>query len=117
MPKIAQVLHHVPRAHQAVLFLLHVVTLLTGWPAEEASKGNLDILWTTYSTLRSLSRLTRRTAPVKTSGYFFVALMPQFICLRLEVPAGQKNTINPHCVFKRILIVDHVGGCKTSRFK
>lgn len=40
MPKIAQVLHHVPRAHQAVLFLLHVVTLLTGWPAEEASKGN-----------------------------------------------------------------------------
>lgn len=43
MSKIAQALHHMPRAYQAISFLPHVVTLLTGWPAEKASKGKQKI--------------------------------------------------------------------------
>lgn len=113
MPKIAQVLHRVPRAHQAVLFLLHVVTLLTGWPAEEASKGNRR-----YSVDYILHAALAESTDAKNRAWLFLCCPhATAYLLRLEVPAGQKNTINPHYVFKRILIVDHVGGCKTSRFK
>lgn len=108
MSKIAQALHHMPRAYQAISFLPHVVTLLTGWPAEKASKGKQKIF-------RGI-RTARCSLSEEQHSLFFTGQNVQAcqqtysihdVCIMTMIHTGESQSKENSTIFKSIKFKHH----------